>query len=185
MFNALKALKALFLDEPMDEPLAPITPTSPARPKAITTLEAVEEKISAFKAEIKHRAEEQRQLNQLLAEETAKQERLRQAGQDLRKVYEDLTRAKTASEQKTAEVREAAALTRKADADLFRLLQELESPSTSPTSPTRSAPPAPPAPPRRPEPVAPAVAPPVTPKVASTIGSPEAAPYLELSRYND
>ena len=208
----INALKTLFSIESGAEPEAEtVSPKPQSKAKPQTTLEVVTEKIAAFKAEIESRAEEDRQLTTMLAEEAAKQERLRQAGADLKKVHEDLTRARQQSEQKTVDVRAAAALTRQADRELFKLLQELESPpvpSAPPTSPTRSAPPVPsapprrsapptpPAPPRRPEPapaVAPAVAPagatavvtPVSPEIAPTIGSPEAAPYLNISPYSD
>lgn len=189
-----KALKTLFSIESGAEPEAEtVSPKPKSKAKSPTTLEAVNAKIAAFKAEIESRAEEDRQLTTMLAEEAAKQERLRQAGADLRKVYKDLTLARTAAEQRKADVTAAAALTRAADRELFRLLQELESPPVPSAPPTRSVPPAPPtrsappAPPRGPEPVAPAVVTPVTTEVAPTtsIGSPEAEPYLNTSPYND
>ena len=150
MFKALKtilSLEAKPKPKPKAETVSPEPKIEIVSPKVLpetkptpTTLEIVSAKIAAFKKEIESQELESRELTKMKAEEEAKQERLRQAGVDLTNIYKDLTVARTRTEQIKADVRAAADLTRKADQDLFNLLQELESPSASPAP---SAPPAP------------------------------------------
>jgi hypothetical protein len=187
MFNPLTTmLSVLFTEGPTHEPTDEPVSEPKLAPRELTTLEAVNEKIAAFKAEIESREEQDRQLTKMLAEEAAKQERLRQAGADLTNVYKDLTRARSATEQKTEDVKAAAALTRAADRELFNLLQELESPSAPSVSSDLAAPPVPPPLRRCPTPESAASGAAVTTKVApTTIGSPEAEPYLNISPFND
>jgi hypothetical protein len=167
MFNSLKSLKALRNAEPRSA-------RTKAKAPAQDNLSRAAAKIAALKAEIEACQVEARAMAQLQSEEQAKAERLRQAGADLLRIHKDLQTARAKTSAAEAGVRAAAAATQAADLELHTILQSLEAPAKAPTpvaKPVKLAAPAP---------IAVVLPAPATPVAApsTTVGSPEAEPYL-------